>query len=245
MKNNIKSTISFIHKTNFMKFNTQSILFLLAVLTVFSCSKKKDGSTPNIPIDPILPVVTYPDYSAMKPGNYWIYQDYHLDSVNGPAHAQGSFDSCYVEKDTVINGKTYHKYWEICSPSSVALTGVAYLRDSLSYIVDQNGNIHFSSQDFTDTFLKKAYYNPSVASDTFHIAVTMGYKDVSVTVNAGTFTTSAFRQIWYIPASLPYGPTRDYDFIRARGIGMIKKTTGFYTTTPDVYEWRLERYHVQ
>jgi hypothetical protein len=37
----------------------------------------------------------------------------------------------------------------------------------------------------------------------------------------------------------------DYDFIRARGIGMIKKTTGFYTTTPDVYEWRLERYHVQ
>src|SRR5688500_17959960 len=79
-----------------------SFLLLLS-LTVSSCKKEKEISPP--------PAKTYPDYSALKPGNYWIYERFDVDS-NGNATPTGIYDSCYVEKDTQINGRTYMKYVE-------------------------------------------------------------------------------------------------------------------------------------
>ncbi len=188
-------------------------------------------------------MITYDNYTTLKPGNYWVYQNYMLDSVNGTAHPQGTYDSSFVEKDTIMNGLTYHKYrYATGTPRQYATD---YLRDSLSYTVDERGLIIFSSTDFTNTFRTFTYGPNASTPDTLVVTEKMGFKDAMTVVDAGTFTTRTFRRVYQFPASYTLGSTREYDYKYAKGIGLISETTGFYTTTPAMYERRLVRYHVQ
>ena len=68
-----------------------------------SCKKDTEPEPTSLPI-----TTTYPNFSRLKVGNYWIYQQFDIDQ-NGNATPKNIFDSCYVEKDTLINGKTYMK----------------------------------------------------------------------------------------------------------------------------------------
>ena len=225
-----------------MKYIALCLVASTFFLTMPSC-KKEDKK-----VNPIIdsPVVVYADYTMLKPGNYWIYQEYHLDSVNGAAHPMGIFDSTFVEKDTTINGKIYHKYCDV-----VLLSGnppqysIFMLRDSLSYIVNSVGRILFSSTDFTSIF-KVFTFGPNAATpDTLTVTEQMGFKDAAITVDAGTFITSTFRRIFHYPPGRRYGPTREYDYKYAKNVGVVLETSGFYEAIPDIYERRLVRYHVQ
>ena len=214
------------------------LVLLAAAVCFYSCKKDKKPTV----ITP--PPITYPDYTVLKPGNYWIYQDYRLDSINGAAHPLGTFDSNYVEKDTVINGSTFHKYCDVAFASGTSTYNIYYLRDSLSYMINSSGEILFSSEDFTDIF-KLYTYGPNAATpDTLTVTEQMGFKDVAITVDAGTFITSAFRQIYHYPASYPFGPTREYDHRYCQNVGLISETTGIYNSQPSLYERRLLRYHL-
>lgn len=83
--------------------NLPVFLSLLLMTCVFAACKK------DKPIEPIpTPPVTYPDYSQLKIGNYWVYQHFNIDT-NGNAFPLNTFDTCYVEKDTMINGLIYYK----------------------------------------------------------------------------------------------------------------------------------------
>jgi len=219
-----------------IRFSVYSGLFLFA-LGCLSCTQK------NQQLNVVTPVV-YPDFTVLKPGNYWVYQNYELDSVNGAAHPLGTFDSAFVEKDTLINGNNYHKYMDLEFSSNNY--NVFFLRDSLSYTVNSLGIILFSSSDFTSIFRTFSYINPAAGViDTEIITERMGFKDSMVTVDAGTFQTYTFRQIYTIPPPMPFGPTREYDHAYSQGIGLIKETTGMYESIPNVYERRLVRYHLQ
>lgn len=221
-----------------------ALLFTACIALICSCKKSKNND-PDTPIDPVITPV-YPNYMAMKPGNYWIYQQYLLDSANGNASAENVFDSCYVEKDTVINGKTYHKYLAAVFGGG-GTHSVQYLRDSSSYVVTERGRILFSSDDFTHIFFSKGYFNPAAgAIDTIPFTERMDHKDMQVTVPAGTFKTSTFRQEYYMPEpKYHYGPIRSYDYSYAENIGLVKATTAWYFSMPMIYERRLVRYHVQ
>ena len=89
------------------------------------------------------------------------------------------------------------------------------------------------------------FYNPDAGPDTIQYIVKMGFKDALITVNAGTFKTVTTRQIFFIPPSYPYGPTRENDTKYAVGIGMVVKGEGFFSLYKSYEELRLERYHVQ
>src|ERR1043165_1657872 len=190
-----------------------TLLFAACIMVVCSC-KKKGSEDPNNPTDPVATPV-YPNYTAMKPGNYWIYQQYKLDSATGNASAESKIDSCYVEKDTIINGKTYHKYMSVFFDGSGYVA--KYFRDSLSYVVTESGRIVFSSDDFTHIFRTIPYTNPLAGvNDTISITERMYYKDRQLSVPAGQFKTSTFRQIYYFPTpKYNFGPYRSYDYIYA------------------------------
>jgi hypothetical protein len=216
-----------------------ALVFTACLVLACSC-KKKD----NPPIDPVV-VAEYPNYIAMKPGNYWIYQRYTLDSANGNATAENSYDSCYVEKDTVVGGKTYHKYLSVNIGWGVY--DEQYLMDSLSYVVTTAGRIIFSSDDFNSIFRTIKYNNPPAGvMDTIDVTERMDYKDKQVVVPAGQFKTSTFRRMYHLPApTYQYGPYRTYDYSYAENVGLIKATVAWYINTEAVYERRLVRYHVQ
>ncbi len=221
---------------------------LIGVISiVFMCSCKHEKKSTVIPTPVDSPIV-YENFTELKPGNYWIYQDYLIDSVNGGAtHPQGTYDSDYVEKDTVINGNTYHKFMDVAFLSGPNSYNVYLLRDSLSYTVNSAGKILFCSTSPTAVFNTYLYANPLAGVvDTITVSEQMGFADSMVTVDAGTFKTNTYRKIYYLP--LPhyfFGPTREYDRTYAKGVGLIKETTGWFIMDPQIWERRLVRYHIQ
>jgi len=218
---------------------------LLAVSAIaFAGCQKEKTFTFTPPTPPPVPQTTYyDDYMALIPGNYWIYEHYELDSANGAAHAQGTYDSSYVEKDTVIDLKKYHvyKYRDAFS----AETHTRFLRDSLSYTVELSGRAIFSSDDFTNVFRTYQFGPNGVTNYSINVTEHMGLRNQTTLVDAGTFNTHSFLETYTFPASYPYGPTRRYEHRYAKGVGLVRETTGFYEMSPKVYEKRLVRYRVR
>jgi hypothetical protein len=228
--------------------NTRQIIAIIVlVVSGASCKKSKTVTPDPVPADSVV-TPAYANYMNLTPGNYWIYEEFNLDSVNGTATPLGIFDSCYVEKDTLIAGHKYHKYWSPVYGSGTPATYSAdYLVDSFGYTINSSGTIVFSAIDFSTVFRTEYHTNPAAGIiDTITITYQMGFKDYTVTVPAGTFKTSSFRKIYHLPApTYKYGPTRDVDNMYAENIGLVKATLGFYIGTQALVEKRLLRYHLQ
>jgi hypothetical protein len=198
-------------------------------LTFFFSSCKKDSST----------TTTYPNFSQLKVGNYWVYERFNVDS-SGNATAIGIFDSCYVEKDTLINNTLYFK---VIRPE-VAGSNYSdkFVRDSLHYLVNNVGQILFSSQNFTDTFYN--YYVTAGATDTVcEVFVKMADKNLSVNSPAAQFQTYSFKQTFKMyPNWSANGNPRNIDTRYAENIGIVSETLPFPATNPNYIQRRLVRY---
>lgn len=228
------------------KKNMMNRLICLAIgvcLVTTACKKEKTFIFTPPPPPPPPNTSYYDDYMALKPGNYWIYEHYELDSAQGAAHAMGTYDSAYVEKDTVINRRVYHVYNYRNIFSNEKRT--RYLRDSLSYTVELSGRIIFSSDDFTTVFRTYQFGPDGVTNYSINVTEQMGSRNQTTVVDAGTFTTSSFIETYTFPADYEYGPTRQYEHRYAKGVGLIRETAGFYESSPKVYEKRLVRYKVK
>ena len=209
----------------------------LIVLTVFifSCKKDKNNTTTLTPgTGP-----AYPNYSQLKVGNYWVYQQYDVDSL-GNATPKSNIDSCYVEKDTIINSAIYFKMFRPYLYPSEYL----YLRDSLHYVVDAGGKIVFSSQDFATVF--EDYYITAGPNDTVaHSIVKMEDPNVLVNVQAGYFTTCDYRLTYNMyPGWSGNGNPRMMHTRYGRNTGIVIETLPVYAANPNYIERRLIRYHL-
>lgn len=74
-----------------MKKQINLLSFMMIRISIYSFKKENEKPEPDTP-------GTYPNYSQLKAGNYWIYQQYHIDSLDN-ATPTTKYDSCYVEKD--------------------------------------------------------------------------------------------------------------------------------------------------
>ncbi len=208
---------------------TTTIIALSILLTVIFSSCKKDSSTSN----------TYPNFSQLTVGNYWIYEQYNVDRY-GNAAASGIFDSCYVEKDTLINNI---RYFKVIRPEVLGSNySDKFVRDSLHYLVNHLGQILFSSQNFTDTFYN--YFVTADPSDTIcNVFVKMAEKNLTVSVPAGQFQTSSFKQTFKIyPKWSIQGNQRKIDTRYAENIGIVSETLPFFLGDPNYIQRRLVRY---
>ncbi|HLP52464.1 MAG TPA: hypothetical protein VK154_16365 [Chitinophagales bacterium] len=211
-----------------MKIRNQFIP-VVVVLFLFLNACKKDKTAP-----------IYPDYGMLKAGNYWIYQRFIVDS-NDNGIATNEYDSCYIEKDTVINGLTYAKSMRPNAYSSNPVP--TFLRDSLHYIVTNSGAIVFSSQDFSSVFSHEVYINPP-SDTTYEITVKMDHKDMPFAAPAGNFTTSDYQTHYHMYVMSPI--TNRYLHVRyAENVGIVSETMLFYSSSFTYNELRLVRYHVK
>jgi hypothetical protein len=212
--------------------------FALFVITFFIISCKKDKTEPApVPVEYASP---YPNYSQLKVGNYWVYQTYQVDTL-GNSTCMFSLDSCYVEKDTLINGHIYFKvYRNYYVPYLINL----YIRDSLHYVVDAGGKILFSSQDFATIF--DNYYTGISQGDTVaEVIAKMEDHNFPVNVDAGTFITSDYRLTYNMyPNWSLNGSTRIRHTRYAKDIGIVMETMPIYVGNPNYIERRLLRYHL-
>jgi len=212
------------------------LTLLVLLLFIISCKKDKTEPAPA----PVSYALQYSDYSQLKVGNYWVYQTYQVDSL-GNSTCMYSLDSCFVEKDTLINGHIYFKvYRNYYVPFLINL----YIRDSLHYVVDAGGNILFSSQDFTTVF--DHYYTTASFSDTAaEVVAKMEDPNLLVTIEAGTFLTCDYRLTYYMyPNWSANGNPRIRHTRYARDIGIVMETLPIYFGNPNYIERRLLRYHL-
>ncbi|MBX7107640.1 MAG: hypothetical protein K1X61_03230 [Chitinophagales bacterium] len=213
---------------------TTTIVTLSIALTTAFSSCKKDITDPPAS-------TTYPNFSQLKAGNYWIYERFDVDSA-GNATATGITDSCYVEKDTMINNT---RYFKVIRP---AIAGTIYndkfVRDSLHYIVNHLGQILFSSQNFTDTFYH--YFITAGPADTVcAVVVKMADKNYLLNTPAGPFQTQSFKQSFAMyPKWSSQGNPRNVDTRYAENVGIVSETFPFYASNPNYIERRLVRYKV-
>jgi len=212
-----------------MKSKTIFLPLAMAVVLIAACKK-----------EPAAPTV-FPDYSNLAVGNYWIYQQFEVDEA-GNAVPKNVFDSAYVEKDTLINSETYFKVFRK-NPYSMK-PDYSYLRDSLHYLVDAAGTIHFSSQDFETTF--RSYAILAVPPDTIaRVSLKMADKDLSVETPAGTFITSNFQETFIIYPNWVHGVNpRTINIRYAENVGIVVERLPFFLSNPKYLEKRLIRYHV-
>lgn len=154
-------------------------LFALAAVILTSCKKDEDQ-----------PVV-FADYGNLKVGNYWVYQQFEVDTL-GNVSPLDVFDSCFIEKDTLIHGNTFCK---MVRPYNIGPFdySITFLRDSLDYIVNSAGLIEFSAEDFETIFLSDSlmYRDPPVLF--YKKTSKMADKDLEVITPAGNFITRSFR----------------------------------------------------
>ena len=226
--------VSFLRRTkiyNAMKKLIFPLSLIVMIMVITSCKKDKD--------EPIIETPSFPDYSQLKVGNYWIYQQFDIDA-SGIATAKDVFDSCYIEKDTMING---NKYFKMVKPDPNLLIAKLYLRDSLHYVINSAGQLLFSSEDFSSIFSSEYYIIPG---DTVcRITTRMDEQDVAVSTPAGIFITSDFKEIFDMFPGWEQAGNPRYKHARyAENIGVVMETLPFFASSPKYVERRLVRYHL-
>lgn len=211
--------------------------YALIFTSIYSC--KKDKEIEPIPVTIVAPTV-YSNFSQLKVGNYWIYQRFNVDSI-GNATPTSVYDSCYVEKDTIINSITYYK---LVKPSISSALSYSFLRDSLNYTVNHIGTILFSSQDFS-TIFESNYLMAGVGDTLCHKVKKMTDQNMIVTTPAGTFITSNAKETYFMyPAWSFNGVKRERENRYSENIGIIIETLTFFVSNPNYTERRLLRYNL-
>jgi hypothetical protein len=223
-------------KTNVILFNT--IILGTALLYFTACKKNKKTEPECLPVAE----VSYPNYAQLKVGNYWIYQHYTVDSL-GNGVATNVFDSCYVQKDTLINGNKYYKQFR---PDYVGPNWI-YTRDSLHYIITTSSQIIFSSSDMNRVFNSDyaTHENNGVLDTIYFSTAKMTDIDYIKNTPAGDFKTINFKlNFRMFEGWNQNGLNRPLNTRYAKNVGIVSETLPFYNSVPNYTERRLVRYKI-
>jgi len=210
----------------------RKLFYLGLMLTlVVSCKEKEDQT----PVDPSV----VSDYMPMKTGNYWVYAHYDIDSA-GNVTSTGRTDSVTITRDSMINGKQYFVFEGTNYPYNANWGIVDILRDSSGYLVNGNGIIRFSENNFTDILSSKTEV---IGNDTLY---TLNYKmerpSGTITVPAGVFGALNCKGTVTTTQNIPGIPNPRYlNTYYADNIGKIVETY-FFLFHPVISEKRLVRY---
>ena len=224
------------------------IRFIIIVITISLYSCKKDEKGEPVEETPSPSSTSYPNYSNLKVGNYWIYQRFEIDAF-GNATPLSIIDSCYIEKDTMMNGNLYYKYVSpdfsnSVSPNVSSALVAEYYRDSLSYLITNYGRIEFSSQDFS-TIFKSGYQVVNLNDTVCRYEYKMGDQNANVTTPSGTYNSSSFKETYYMyPNFNSAGTIRSRNTRYAENIGKVTQEWYFFVSVTTKWERRLIRYHL-
>lgn len=199
----------------------KQLFFLAMVLSAFFACRDEDDDSG----------IAYADYTNLQVGNYWIYERYSLDT-NGVYTSLNAFDTVFVEKDTLINGRTYFKlmgpdpYMNINQPNRKIVA--SYIRDSLHYVVDHTGAVMLSSLNFTDTLFWRfdVDLHPPVPDTLVVVFDRMTDQNESASTPAGQFST--INNLRTIRFTKGWGPDQHMNRRYARDVGLVLE---------DLYAW--------
>ncbi len=213
----------------------RKLLFLSLMIALLSSCEKDDSI-------PVNEEDLKSSYLPLEVGNYWIYKHYVIDSL-GNEIERNVTDSLIVTGDTIIGGEQYFRLEGTNNPYTNQWGTVQVVRDSSGYLVDQQGTKLFSEDNFTEVLASNLMVidNDTMYTLTFHME-TVAYP---VTVPAGEFEVINYKGVVTTPFEIPGvdNPRYENNFY-AKSVGKILGTY-HYLTSPNTYEKRLVRYHIE
>ena len=211
------------------------ILILLSgiCILVFASCKKKQSNEDTKPIE-------YSNFSALKQGNYWIYESHAVDELGHDTLL--GYDSICIDGMNYYKGNTY--YFKKVFEGNSGVPEIFVYRDSLHYLVDQFGNRFFSSLDFQQV-LQTHYL--VIGGDSFSkTSVYMSGQHVPGTYPAGTiYTHDVCSDIQYFPKYSADYPNRKLYTKYAENIGMVYESWMFAGSKVAFNYRTLLRYHLE
>jgi hypothetical protein len=199
----------------------------------FSC-KKDDDSQQN----------KDENYLPMKVGNYWVYEQYKIDSAGVETKLDWP-DSVVICSDTIIRGNKYYAFKSFWPDQNNPQT--SYYRDSTKYIVDVHGRIYFSLTNSSDIL----YYEESIANETdtiYSMSFRMLPGNTTINVPSGLFNVKNFQGTLRTHYPTQTGTEvieRKLNKYYAPNVGLVLDTYCWIMQRHNVVERRLIRYHIE
>lgn len=216
----------------------REIIFIIAILAIVLTSCSKSDNTGNTQL-----VAADFGYIPFYPGNYWVYDVYQIDTL-GNETLLNHYDSVAITGTEMLNNIPYIVFEGTFLKSSEILSSKILLRDSLGYIVDSEGKIHFSDENFSDTLVSYFATNNNTGDTLYKLTGKMEHEPSSVIVPAGDFETLNFMETIFTynpPSNVP--EIRYQDKLYSKNIGMVLDTY-HYLGSPTRFERRLKHYYV-
>lgn len=212
------------------------VVFFLAAALI-SCKKEKTDPIDN------NPETDQTDYFPLSIGNYWIYQHFEIDSLNHETEKQ-VFDSIAITADTIYRNNKYYVLEGTNYPFNGGQWGfIEMLRDSSGYIVNQNGIIKFTDDNFVDTLaFKTEVHNGDTLYTLFY---KMEKPSDNIEVPLGSFNVLNYRGT--LNSSMEIQGSQNPRYLNtfyADSVGKILETY-FFLHSPLTNEKRLVRYHIE
>lgn len=202
------------------------IALILIVAFLAACKKKKEDF---IPLDKPSTSSIYPpasDFMPFKKGNYWIMQEYYVDT-SGVEIKTGGMDSMYISDVKVQDGNTYY--------GLQSRAGLLYIRTKGTHGYLINDSMYFSTETLGDTLRRSA---DSIGRSAYY----MVNENLATTVPAGTFITYTIEGRVQLTTNSGLGISPRYTWeVYGQKVGPVLKRY-FVTTQPGYYEMRLLRY---
>ena len=213
-------------------------MLLIGIAVLFSCKKE------SIDLSNGDAVIASTDYFPLKVGNYWVYENYQINDLTGEETKLAQTDSIIITREKGINGKVYFVLegtsYPLYSPERTVLD---MIRDSAGYLVNKNGTVLFSANNFTDTLARKT--ESIEGQPIYNLAYVMENSSTDIRVPAGDFNALNFKGILVTPEKIQNAINPRYlNNYYAKDIGRILQTF-YYVSNPLKFEKRLVRYHVQ
>jgi len=182
------------------------------------------------------------NFYALTVGNEWVYKNYKYNPNTQNYDDTGVVDSVSIVGSEIVNGNTYFKFRRFTTGNEEEITfcnpngeHFELLRDSLGYLIWEDGTVKFSNNDFTPRVLD--------AVDWGTIYEELIATDREITVESGTFI-SAYAQRYAILSNDEQSPGLDH-FYYSDGFGLIYDTSSFVSQDIPAIVRRLDSYSVE
>lgn len=207
---------------------TKLLLSFVFLIFIFSCKKEN--------VEVVCGPTFSNNYIPMSVGSYWIYHWYEVDTLGNETLLGNKIDTVQIIGDTTIQGHLYFIQEETFAFDTPGIITTFY-RDSIGYLLNSEGEISFSSTNFTDTLHR-------VSNSIFEINYQMETGISEITTEAGSFECLNFQG-----TVIPFGITVDWterkqNSYYSKGVGKIQEST-FYFNSPNELQRRLIEYHIE
>jgi hypothetical protein len=206
---------------------------LISSVLFISCNNDDDSSQEEQLSDP--------NFYALTVGNSWKYQYFKRINRTGEFESLDAFDDVTITGTSEINGNEYFNFKTVtsgndsytCIPDNG--TVITKLRDSLGYLINENGLKYFSYSNPNQEYLIREL-NVDVK-----LYGLLNGNDETLEVPAGNFLCSVNK----VYARFSDGSTsRGTDYYSySKEIGQIKTTCSFISDSLSVVEKRLVSYN--